>query len=66
VDSYLFKAPDEDMARWKACAKDNAMSFANWLRLAANQLEGTALDPKDVVKPRNQPGTKRTFAPDPK
>lgn len=43
MDSYLLKAPD--MGPWRAAAKREGLSFAEWLRRAAEQaLEGGQKD----------------------
>lgn len=60
--SYLLKADDETMARWKdAAKKDEAPSFADWLRVAIEEKIARAdaprvvFDPPESVEPTQRP-----------
>lgn len=68
--SYLFKAPPQQMAYWKVCAEKAGMSFAAWLREAADQHAGSPTA-EPVVSSQDArryagTGSKKTFEPDPK
>lgn len=72
---YLLTAPDDDMARWKSRAKELGMSFADFLREAA-EAKMAKVSVKTVIVPEDPPLNqqypvgaglgKRTFRPDPK
>lgn len=47
--SYLLNADDESMERWKECALRRNLSFAEWLRQAAEML--SAIPPSQALPP---------------
>lgn len=55
---YLLTAPDEDMERWKAVASERGLTFAKFLRMAAEY------GAKNVHKPFDGSGINRKMNPD--
>lgn len=67
MKTYLLKAPDEDMERWKSDARLAGLSFAEYLRNLLNA-ESVAPYERAPASPDAlaQTWEKRSYVPDPK